>query len=417
MQYICTGCKEEFEISKKDFIMCPYCNFPILGKEEYLKVQEEIYSSQYTEKDLEDLLKNEENIYKKMDGSTLEKVKKYIEAMFKLVKDPKAQWQQKLISAAALIYVMNPLDFIPDLIPMLGYADDVGAVMAAIASLGSAIGKCKNIASENKKDKVNKTIVYKLKDESNISKTNAVQKKNLLMWNIPENKRSDIGVGLITGKIMNRNESYVLNRHIGNFLVPVNDFDQYITDNIFNEATIILKALGVKSIKCTKQMATTTDKKIATKGKFQGIFNIENNTDIKGIKVKKDEFESNFEKVDLRESLKNVDFIDKLIWYFSDNSIIGENIFNERFEQGLIDTKIKRDIELSSVLDVESRVNIKKYCDAKHDVNISEGSKVQWSIDVKYHSLSDIDRETLKDIHKNIKSKIEERRLQLEQNL
>ncbi|MEG1364555.1 MAG: hypothetical protein RSC71_03240, partial [Cetobacterium sp.] len=42
------------------------------------------------------------------------------------------------------------------------------------------------------KDKDNKTIIYKLKDESNLENTTGVQKKNLLIWSIPNNKRSNI---------------------------------------------------------------------------------------------------------------------------------------------------------------------------------------------------------------------------------
>ncbi|MEG2788001.1 MAG: hypothetical protein RR942_09280, partial [Romboutsia sp.] len=82
----------------------------------------------------------------------------------------------------------------------------------------------------------------------------------------------------------------------------------------------------------------------------------------------------------------------------------------ERLEKGLINTKITRNLELSSVLDVESRANIKKYCGAKNNVNISESAKIQWAIDVEYHSLSNIDRSNLQHIHDNIKLKIEERR-------
>ena len=44
---------------------------------------------------------------------------------------------------------------------------------------------------------------------------------------------------------------------------------EYITDSIFNEAMMILKSLGVKRIKCTKKIATTSDKKIAEKAEFK----------------------------------------------------------------------------------------------------------------------------------------------------
>ena len=171
--------------------------------------------------------------------------------MYKLLKDPKAEWKHKAIVIAAIVYVINPIDVIPDFIPVIGYADDIAAVMIAVASLGVAIEKYKKEEENSKNDKSNKTIIYKLIDENHENKTSGAKKKNLLIWNIPMNKRSNIYANLITGKIMNGNEVYVLNRNVENYLVPANNFDQYITDSILNEATMILKALGVKKIKCT----------------------------------------------------------------------------------------------------------------------------------------------------------------------
>lgn len=410
MTYICTSCREKIEINKSDSIMCPYCTCPLIDESKFEQVKDMMGNKNYTAEDLEDILKKEEELWKKADGSALEKVKEYIDAMYKLLKDPKAEWKHKVISIGALLYVINPIDIMPDFIPIVGYVDDVSAVMIAIKSLGAAIEKYRREEVSNKKDKNNKTIIYKLVDEDYENKTTGVEKKNLVIWSIPEKKRSNIYANLITNKVMTGNEMYVLNRNVENYLVPVNNFDQYITDSIFNEATMILKSLGVKKIKCTKKIATTSDKKIATKTKFKNIFDGDSNINIKGVKVESTEIESEFEKVDLSESMKNTDFIDKLTWYFSDNSIISDTIFNERFEQGLLKTNIKRDLELNSVLDVESRANIKKYCSINNNVNISECAKIQWTIDVEYYSLSDIGVENLKAIHENIKLRIEERK-------
>ena len=413
MKYICPGCNEKFEISKDSFIICPYCDIPIIKESEYKKVKDTLKNNKYTEDDLEDILKNESKIYEKIKGSPLEKVAEYIEAMYKLLKDPTAEWKSKLVALASLIYVFNPADIIPDIIPVLGLVDDAGAIMIAVGVLGKAIEKYMTELN-NKKVKNDKTIIYRLKAQTSTDETIGIQKKNLLIWNIPYRKRNDIYAQLITGKIINGNEVYILNRNVGEYLVPANNFDQYITDSIFNEATMILKALGVKKITCTRKIATATDKKIATKAKFKSIFDGAQNINIKGVKVQEDKIESVFEKMDLSESLKNSDFIDKLIWYFTDNSIISDTIFNERFIQGLKSTNINRSLELNSVLDVDSRANIKKFCNAKGDINISEYAKIQWNIDVEYHSLSEINKQDLKSIYEDIQRKINIRRKEIE---
>ena|SRR5688572_18119898 len=48
-----------------------------------------------------------------------------------LVRDPVLPRPLKLVLAAAIVYIFSPLDLIPDLVPLVGYVDDVliGAVI------------------------------------------------------------------------------------------------------------------------------------------------------------------------------------------------------------------------------------------------------------------------------------------------
>lgn len=64
---------------------------------------------------------------------------------------------------------------------------------------------------------------------------------------------------------------------------------------------------------------------------------------------------------------------------------------------------------------MDSRVNIKKFCNAKGDIDISEYAKIQWNIEVEYHSLSEINKQDLKLIYEDIQRKINMRRKEIEQ--
>ena len=424
MKYICTNCNEEFDITdfriginNSKVVMCPYCNFPTIEKNKYEKVKEELNNSDCKEEDLKNVLENEHKLYEKIKGTQLENVLEDIKAMYELLKNPMEEWKSKIVAVATLAYVIAPVDVIPDLMPALGFVDDVGFVMLAMASLGSAIQKYKKVLSENISiNKSNITTVYQLNQNYCEYQTSAIHKKNLLIWDIPVNKKNNLYPNLISGKIINGNEIYVLNDYVSQFLIPFNNFDEYISDNIFNEAVVILKALGVKKIKYTKKMISTSNKKIATKLKAKSVLNAENYINMEDVSVQNYEDESIFEKVDLAESLKNTEFIDKLIWYFSDNSIIDETVFRDRFEQGLVKKKILKELDCNSILDVNSRVNIKKYCKVNNDVNINQYSKVLWNVEVEYYSLGDIDREELKSIYNNMLIMIDERRKELVQN-
>jgi len=56
-------------------------------------------------------------------------------AMYKLLKDPYADWTYKTIVIGALAYFILPVDMIPDTIPVAGYLDDASVVATARALL------------------------------------------------------------------------------------------------------------------------------------------------------------------------------------------------------------------------------------------------------------------------------------------
>lgn len=98
------------------------------------------------------------------DGSFWEKVKKYAKAAGKEVIE-KALWLYyaaqepgtpvwaKSIIYGALAYFVLPVDAIPDVIPVAGYTDDLGALAAAIGSVSMYITDAvKNKAAQKLSD-------------------------------------------------------------------------------------------------------------------------------------------------------------------------------------------------------------------------------------------------------------------------
>lgn len=62
-------------------------------------------------------------------------------SLWKFIQDPEAPWTGKAIAIGALIYLVSPIDAIPDFIPVAGLTDDVGIILAAIAKLASDLKK------------------------------------------------------------------------------------------------------------------------------------------------------------------------------------------------------------------------------------------------------------------------------------
>jgi uncharacterized membrane protein YkvA (DUF1232 family) len=58
---------------------------------------------------------------------------KFVKLYYRLFKDPRVPVYLKLIVVGALIYVLSPIDLIPDLlVPLIGRIDDIIVLIAAL---------------------------------------------------------------------------------------------------------------------------------------------------------------------------------------------------------------------------------------------------------------------------------------------
>ena len=60
-------------------------------------------------------------------------------ALYFCARDPATETRIKLIILAALAYFVLPVDAVPDLLPLLGYADDAAVLAAAIGAVKGSI--------------------------------------------------------------------------------------------------------------------------------------------------------------------------------------------------------------------------------------------------------------------------------------
>lgn len=55
-----------------------------------------------------------------------------IRLAWRLVRDPAVPTLLKVVPLAAAAYVISPIDFVPDFLPILGQLDDAGVLLAAV---------------------------------------------------------------------------------------------------------------------------------------------------------------------------------------------------------------------------------------------------------------------------------------------
>ncbi len=60
------------------------------------------------------------------------KIIEQIMLTWRLVRDPRVPLWSKLIPAAALVYVLSPIDIIPDFLIVIGQLDDLGLLLASM---------------------------------------------------------------------------------------------------------------------------------------------------------------------------------------------------------------------------------------------------------------------------------------------
>ena len=75
----------------------------------------------------------------KVLGKAGQKVVEKALLLYYIMKSPKTPTRSKTIILGALGYLILPIDLIPDAIPILGFSDDLTALIAAIAAVEDCI--------------------------------------------------------------------------------------------------------------------------------------------------------------------------------------------------------------------------------------------------------------------------------------
>lgn len=88
----------------------------------------------------EDVEKVEKNL-QGMKRGRIAQIWPKIQALAEMIRDPQAAWKSKTVAIAALVYLISPLDAVPDAIPFLGLADDAALIIAVVSALAYELEK------------------------------------------------------------------------------------------------------------------------------------------------------------------------------------------------------------------------------------------------------------------------------------
>lgn len=75
----------------------------------------------------------------KMNTGPIKKIWRQVLSLWKIVKSDRVSLQQKAMAVGALVYLVSPIDAIPDAIVGLGLTDDVAVITYVVSQLASVI--------------------------------------------------------------------------------------------------------------------------------------------------------------------------------------------------------------------------------------------------------------------------------------
>ncbi|MEW4564290.1 YkvA family protein [Bremerella sp. JC770] len=76
-----------------------------------------------------------------MNRGPIKKIWNDVLSLWRMITDPSASWTSKAIAIGAVLYLVSPLDGVPDLLPLVGLTDDAAVVLAAVATLAFELKK------------------------------------------------------------------------------------------------------------------------------------------------------------------------------------------------------------------------------------------------------------------------------------
>lgn len=362
MKYECLNCKFYFErndeakkklLKKAQYYTCPNCGEIILDEEWTKNVKEKLRNSseEITPEKIKELLNSEKIIMEKANHSALGSVKDYIIALFNLLKDPKAAIAHKIIAATAIIYVISPLDIIPDPIPVIGFTDDVLMVLAAVSIIGVALHQY--LKDNGSSDWI---MIYKICQQKDDISKRYIEEKPLRVWSLLPNELDNYNLRIINDYLVEAPCNYVNHPYLWKTLIPIHSYDKLIEKALLDEEIKLFAALGAKKIKAKHQEIHSS--KFDAQIDIKTINNVfDGKEDVKKKKLEYSACELEYEFNESREL--SYDVINELLWTFTIKNNF-DTIFFSRIRKNMVRTNYTAESSTLSFLDIQLRNKIMK---------------------------------------------------------
>lgn len=95
------------------------------------------YAQRASEEDVEQIREK----IRGMNRGPIRKMWNDVMVLWRMITDKNASWVSRSMAIGAIVYLITPIDAVPDLLPLVGLSDDAAVIIAAVAALAWELNK------------------------------------------------------------------------------------------------------------------------------------------------------------------------------------------------------------------------------------------------------------------------------------
>lgn len=408
-EFKCVSCNLELKALKMVSYVCPNCGDLLLVKDEEFNKKFESDIKKMDESKINDAINKESKIKEIIKNPVFSEFAKQIGDMLELLKDPATSFGVKAAIAAALLYLVSPIDIVPDFIPVIGYMDDIAIILLAmnfIKDQASDLYKEYDLKTRVKYQSA--SLIYSVSRDRINKDYNYLEEKGRRIWLLSVEELKEKGFSLLNGALIKAPENYIVHPYVDKLLIPLSTYDQELSNSQIDELTTLARIFGAKEI--VIEVNETINKSQNGKAGMDSIglkrnIGVGKTQEKTSVSTLSKCFET-FDCIQLSE-------LDQLIWIFTNDYRQSQSLAHERLFNGVRRMEFETKFDSEIFLQLESRGEIVKKNNLNIKLGISNSIKRNIKVSILFHDIPELIKIDREHIMSEFKTKLEKRKLEL----
>jgi uncharacterized membrane protein YkvA (DUF1232 family) len=375
-----------------------------------------------SENDVQKVLEEKEKILEMSAKGMLKEVQNYIQAFYKLLTDPNAQSVHKAIAVVALLYMISPIDIIPDVFVGVGYLDDIAIILTAVSLIGKLAIEAYYDSDKKYKELKKK---WKSEDQSEVrSRLDSVplilkiaenkssdeiceyiENDHVRYWQVSQDLLSQYNIKTIDQKIFKPDALYIRHPYIRNQLLELDGLDDYIANQKRVEYKLLASSLGAQSIFIEDRIIIAEKSSLSIDAKIVGKVNFDTTCDLKNVTVKSTSESQDFFASPIDNEMA---ILDRLLWIYEEPDK-AKNLCYQRLISDMKSESCESTYFSEKYFSVKSKVKLQEILSQMNAHFQSTNSMAIRSKQTFVYEQIDLSKECRQEIYDKISSRIDNR--------